>query len=130
MGAQLTFTIETDDAGIKEAAALMAMLSDAMKTKGKQSEKAEIETLKHQLALAKAKIKQMEADQKTAEPDPEPEPEKTATVKRRGRKPADTGKIRALHHGGRSVAWIADDMNLSENTVRRHLREMGLTEGR
>lgn len=60
----------------------------------------------------------------------EKKPKEVTTEKRRGRKPVDTGKIRALYQGGRSVAWIADDMNIAEATVRKHLREMGLTEGR
>lgn len=34
----------------------------------------------------------------------------------------DIGKIRALRKAGRTVAWIADDMGLSEPTVRKYIK--------
>lgn len=38
----------------------------------------------------------------------------------------DDGKIRACYEGGRSVSWIADEMNISIPTVREHLKAMGI----
>lgn len=34
----------------------------------------------------------------------------------------DVGKIKALHKAGRSVAWIAEDMGLSDPTVRKYIK--------
>lgn len=40
------------------------------------------------------------------------------------KKTVDAGKIMALHKAGRSVAWIADDMGVSQQTVYVHLKKM------
>ncbi|MBR3052801.1 MAG: hypothetical protein IKG59_01590 [Firmicutes bacterium] len=51
-----------------------------------------------------------------------PEPKKAAP-KKRGPKPKklDHGKIIACWKAGRSVAWIADEMNCSDQAVRNHI---------
>ena len=58
-------------------------------------------------------------------PDPEPEP-KPKPEKTRGRKPFDTGKLRALRNAGWSVAKIADEMGVSEQTIRNHMKKEGI----
>ena len=55
------------------------------------------------------------------EPSPKPKPEKT-----RGRKPFDIGKLRALRNAGWSVAKIADEMGVSEQTIRNHMKKEGI----
>ena len=76
-----------------------------------------------------------EAQPAPPDPDPEPEPEKKAEKKaepekkkpagKRKRKPIDAGKIGALWKAGWSVAKIADEMRISEPTVRTYLKKMG-----
>lgn len=56
------------------------------------------------------------------QPKAKPEPKKVAPKKTGGRKPVDTGKIRALHNAGWPVAKIADEMRVSEQTVRNKLK--------
>ena len=54
------------------------------------------------------------------------EPEKTEPAKKPpGRKPFDTGKLKALLNGGWPVAKIADEMGVSEQTIRNHMKELG-----
>ncbi len=59
-----------------------------------------------------------EEKEKTSAPDP-----KKAAPKKRGTKPKklDHGKIIACWKAGRSVAWIADEMNCSDQAVRNHI---------
>ena len=47
-------------------------------------------------------------------------------AKKPGRKPFDTGKLKALLNGGWPVAKIADEMQVSEQTIRNHIKELGL----
>ena len=42
------------------------------------------------------------------------------------KKTVDTGKIRALREGGWSVAKIADEMGLSDQTVRNYMKKEGI----
>lgn len=56
-------------------------------------------------------------------PDPKPTP-KPKPDKKRGRKPFDTGKMVALLKAGWSVAKIADEMGVSEQTIRKHMKEV------
>ena len=66
------------------------------------------------------------------EPQPEPEPEqkqeekpvKRQTKPAKKRKPFDTGKMVALLNAGWSVAKIADEMGVSEQTIRNHMKEV------
>ena len=48
----------------------------------------------------------------------EPAPKKSKKI--------DTGKIRALREGGWSVAKIADEMGLSDQTVRNYMKKEGI----
>jgi predicted DNA-binding protein YlxM (UPF0122 family) len=59
-----------------------------------------------------------EEKEKPSAPDP-----KKAAPKKRGPKPKklDHGKIIACWKAGRSVAWIADEMNCSDQAVRNHI---------
>ena len=47
-------------------------------------------------------------------------------AKKPGRKPFDSGKLKALLNGGWPVAKIADEMQVSEQTIRNHMKELGL----
>ena len=40
--------------------------------------------------------------------------------------PVDHGKIVACYKGGRTPAWIADDMKISPQTVINHLKQEGI----
>lgn len=55
----------------------------------------------------------------------QPAPEQTRT-RRGGRKPFDTGKMKALLKAGWSIAKIADEMGVTEATIRKHCKEEGL----
>lgn len=57
---------------------------------------------------------------------PEPKSKKAAPKKKTLKKDIDDGKIRACYEGGRSVAWIADEMKLAPQTVVNHLTKMGI----
>ena len=59
------------------------------------------------------------------EPDPEPKPG-PKPQKTRGRKPFDTGKLKALRNAGWSVAKIADEMRVAEQTIRNHMKKEGI----
>ena len=65
------------------------------------------------------------------EPEKKSEPKKTAPKKKNAgntnaKKNIDDGKIRACYEGGRTVAWIADEMKLAPQTVVNHLTKMGI----
>lgn len=79
------------------------------------------------LLWAMVRMEQAEpvADPEEEEPKPEPKPTKKP-AKEPAKKKVDHGRIVALYKGNRSVAWIADDMKISEQTVRNHLRKEGL----
>lgn len=57
-----------------------------------------------------------------AEPAKKGRPKKEET-KPTKRKPVDHGKIMALHRAGWSVAKIADEMRVSDQTVRNHIQQ-------
>lgn len=72
--------------------------------------------------------------QPAPEPDQEPEVEKSEVSdaekpKKRGRKPFDIEKAKACRKAGWSIAKIADEMSVSELTVRKHLKEAGVEVG-
>ena len=50
----------------------------------------------------------------------------TTAPKRGGRKPFDTGEMKALLKADRSIAKIADEMGVTEATIRKHCKEEGL----
>ena len=54
---------------------------------------------------------------------PDPEPKKKPQPKKR-EKAFDMGKLRALHEGGWSVAKIADEMGVSQQTIYNKLKEL------
>ena len=63
------------------------------------------------------------------QPEPVPDPEPTPTPKaekKSKRKPFDTGKLRALRNAGWSVAKIADEMGVTEQTIRNHMKKEGI----
>ena len=67
----------------------------------------------------KVKSPAAKADKEVAEAEP------TGKVKRkRGRKPFDIGKAKACRDAGWSIAKIADEMSVSEQTVRNRLAEV------
>lgn len=57
-------------------------------------------------------------------------PKKTKTEsgapRRGGRPPFDTGKLKALLRAGWDIPKIADEMQVTEATIRKHCREEGL----
>lgn len=58
-------------------------------------------------------------------PDPEPTP-KPKPEKKRKRKSFDTGKLRALRNACWNIAKIADEMGVSEQTIRNHMKKEGI----
>ena len=58
-------------------------------------------------------------------PDPEPTP-KPKPEKKRKRKSFDTGKLKALRNAAWSIAKIADEMGVSEQTIRNHMKKEGI----
>lgn len=42
------------------------------------------------------------------------------------RNPFDTGKMIACLQAGRSVAWVADEMGVSDQTIRNHMKKEGI----
>ena len=62
-----------------------------------------------------------EEDKHSEEPGGEYHPPKPPAAKRRQ---VDGGKIKALHEAGWPVAKIADEMRVSQNTVRNYIRKM------
>lgn len=55
---------------------------------------------------------------------PDPEPKKKPQPKKKQEKAFDMGKLRALHEGGWSVAKIADEMGVSQQTIYNKLKEL------
>lgn len=51
---------------------------------------------------------------------------KSGAPKRGGRPPFDTGKLKALLRAGWDIPKIADEMQVTEATIRKHCREEGL----
>lgn len=51
---------------------------------------------------------------------------KSGAPKRGGRPPFDTGKLKALLRAGWDIPKIADEMRVTEATIRKHCREEGL----
>ena len=64
------------------------------------------------------------AEEEPAAPEPEPKkaPKKKPNTKQE--KAFDMGKLRALHEGGWSVAKIADEMGVSQQTIYNKLKEL------
>ena len=57
-------------------------------------------------------------------PKPATNPKTTSTEPKR--KPFDKGKLRALREGSWSVIKIADEMGVSEQTIRNHMKKEGI----
>lgn len=51
---------------------------------------------------------------------------KSGAPRRGGRPPFDTGKLKALLRAGWDIPKIADEMQVTEATIRKHCREEGL----
>lgn len=92
-----------EDAGVVATGAL-SMLDGALKQGTEHDTK-------------KGKTKQ--GASKKAEP-------KQGAPKRGGRPPFDTGKLKALLRAGWDIPKIADEMQVTEATIRKHCREEGL----
>lgn len=84
--------------------------------------------------LARASIHIL-ASMEKGKPIPDPvkkmksEPVKTPVkkpAKKTERNPFDTGKLKALRAAGWSVAKIADEMRVSEQTIRNHMKKEGI----
>lgn len=60
-------------------------------------------------------------EQKEVAPDPEKKQTKKPGPKPKKAKPIDHGKIMALHNGRWTVKAIAEEMRISEQTVRNHI---------
>lgn len=57
---------------------------------------------------------------------PERESVKASTKQPKKVKKFDVGKMKALLRGGWSIAEIADEMKVTEQTVRKHIKQEGL----
>lgn len=55
---------------------------------------------------------------------PKAKPAEKAAPKKRGRPALDMGKLKALTEGGWSVAKIADEMGVSEMTIKQKQKEL------
>lgn len=81
------------------------------------------------MLLLRAIVTEAQPPAPEPEPEPEPEPKKKPEKKKAKtgpkRKPIDVGKIGALWKAGWSVAKIADEMRVSEQTIRNYLKKMG-----
>lgn len=55
---------------------------------------------------------------------PKVKPAEKAAPKKRGRPALDMGKLKALTEGGWSVAKIADEMGVSEMTIKQKQKEL------
>ena len=68
------------------------------------------------------------AQEKTAAPEPEPKKEPKKAPKKKPKKKQekafDMGKLKALYEGGWSVAKIADEMGVSQQTIYNKLKEL------
>lgn len=92
-----------EDAGVVASGAL-SMLDGALKVEAEHDTK---------------KDKPNTGAPKTAEP-------KSGAPRRGGRPPFDTGKLKALLRVGWDIPKIADEMKVTEATIRKHCRELGL----
>lgn len=57
---------------------------------------------------------------------PKKDETKSGAPRRGGRPPFDTGKLKALLRAGWDIPKIADEMQVTEATIRKHCREEGL----
>ena len=64
------------------------------------------------------------AQKEPAAPKPEPKKAPKKKPKKKQEKAFDMGKLRALHEGGWSVAKIADEMGVSQQTIYNKLKEL------
>lgn len=61
--------------------------------------------------------------------DPQPETQKSEekkdeSAKKQGRKPLDTGKLKTLREAGWSVAKIANEMGVTDQTIRNYITKL------
>ena len=77
-------------------------------------------------ALCAGVILLLDGQEATKPPKTERPTPATTAPKRGGRKPFDTGKLKALLKAGWSIAKIADEMGITEATIRKHCKEEGL----
>ena len=62
----------------------------------------------------------------TIEPEPEPEPEKKPKPKKSTAKELDIGKIKSLREAGWTLAGIARETGVSQQTIANHLKKVGM----
>ena len=72
-------------------------------------------------AAAHETVKETRKEPKTSQPMGD-----KAAPKKPKTKQFDTGKLRALRNGSWSVAKIADEMGVSEQTIRNHMKKEGI----
>lgn len=68
----------------------------------------------------------LEPDPVVEDPQPQPKPQPKAEVKKGRKKALDTGKLKALRAAGWTVAKIADEMGVSEPTIRNYIHKLGI----
>ncbi len=64
------------------------------------------------------------AQKEIADPDTKPDPKPKKKPQKKQEKAFDMGKLGALHEGGWSVAQIADEMGVSQQTIYNKLKEL------
>ena len=60
------------------------------------------------------------------QPEPEPEPEKKPKPKKGTAKELDIGKIKSLREAGWTLAGIARETGVSQQTIANHLKKVGM----
>jgi DNA-binding NarL/FixJ family response regulator len=66
----------------------------------------------------------IEPEQEQKQPEPEPKPEKKP--KKNTAKELDIGKIKSLREAGWTLAGIAREMGVSQQTIANHLKKVGM----
>ena len=74
-------------------------------------------------APEKEESKPEEPKEEPKKEDPEPKPKK---AKKERKSSVDSGKIGALRKAGWPIAKIADEMQITDQTVRNHLKKLGI----
>ena len=60
------------------------------------------------------------------QPEPEPKPKKDTKPKKSTAKDLDVGKIKSLREAGWTLAGIAREMGVSQQTIANHLKKAGM----
>ena len=68
----------------------------------------------------------IEPEQEQKQPEPEPKPERKPKPKKSTAKELDIGKIKSLREAGWTLAGIAREMGVSQQTIANHLKKAGM----